>query len=249
MLRLRLREKAKAGRHFARNDGLRRLRRPASRSRGRNRLSEADGYCQRPHPDKKNAILTRIPVGLLAVLVLVAANGFFVAAEFSLVAIRKSQVAELVAAGRMNAAALQRAIGSLDANLAATQLGITISSLSLGWIGEPALAGLVEPLVNSLPESLALAASHTIAVAIAFTIITSLHIVLGELAPKSLALQRTEATALWVARPLRLFLFSALASHFRAERPWESRVAAGGITPWRNRDIAAFRRRTQASRC
>jgi putative hemolysin len=176
---------------------------------------------------KKNAILTRIPacanhleesmstsdvtaidpIGLLAVLVLVAANGFFVAAEFSLVAVRKSQVAELVAAGRTNAAALQRAIGSLDANLAATQLGITISSLSLGWIGEPALAGLIEPLVSTLPESLSLAASHTISIAIAFTIITSLHIVLGELAPKSLALQRTEATALWVARPLRLFLF------------------------------------------
>ena len=147
------------------------------------------------------------PTGILAVLIFVAANGFFVAAEFSLVAVRRSQVAELVAAGRINAAALQRALDNLDANLAATQLGITISSLALGWIGEPALAGLVEPIVSSLPESLALVGSHAIAISIAFIIITFANIVLGELAPKSLALQRTEATALWVVCPLRLFLF------------------------------------------
>ncbi len=146
-------------------------------------------------------------LGILAVLVLVIANGFFVASEFSLVAVRRSRVAELAAAGRINAAALQRAIDNLDAHLAATQLGITISSLALGWIGEPALAHLIEPLLDSLPGSLAFATSHAIAVAIAFVMITALHIVLGELAPKSLALQRTEGTALWVVRPLRLFLF------------------------------------------
>ncbi|MEW6633149.1 MAG: hemolysin family protein [Pseudomonadota bacterium] len=146
-------------------------------------------------------------LGILSVLFLVAANGFFVAAEFSLVAVRKSRVAELVAAGRMNAAALQRALDNLDANLAATQLGITISSLALGWIGEPALAHLVEPLLAGLPESWAYFGSHAIAVAIAFIIITTLHIVLGELAPKSLALQRSEGTALWIVRPLGLFLF------------------------------------------
>jgi putative hemolysin len=95
------------------------------------------------------------------------------------------------------AAALQRAVDNLDANLAATQLGITISSLALGWIGEPALAHLVEPPLSNLPEWLAAAGSHALAVAIAFVIITALHIVLGELAPKSLALQRSEGTALW----------------------------------------------------
>ena len=79
-------------------------------------------------------------VGILAVLLLVAANGFFVAAEFALVSVRRSRVTELAAAGRMNASALQRAVDNLDANLAATQLGITISSLALGWVGEPALA-------------------------------------------------------------------------------------------------------------
>lgn len=146
-------------------------------------------------------------VGVLAVLLLVAANGFFVAAEFSLVAVRRSRVTELVTAGRMNATALKHAVDNLDANLAATQLGITISSLALGWIGEPALAHLIEPLLNSLPGSLATASSHAIAVAISFIIITALHIVLGELAPKSLALQRSEGTALWVVRPLGFFLF------------------------------------------
>ncbi|RCS22900.1 HlyC/CorC family transporter [Phyllobacterium salinisoli] len=147
-------------------------------------------------------------LGIVAVLVLVAANGFFVAAEFSLVAVRRSRVAELVTSGRWNAAALQRAVSNLDANLAATQLGITISSLALGWVGEPALAHLIEPLLTPLlPGTLAVATSHAIAVAISFIIITALHIVLGELAPKSLALQRSEDTALWVVRPLQLFLF------------------------------------------
>ncbi len=145
--------------------------------------------------------------GLFAVLVLVAANGFFVAAEFSMVAVRRSRVAELVAAKRANAATLERALYSLDSYLAATQLGITISSLALGWLGEPALAHLIEPPLTVLLGSYAGAGAHAIAVAIAFIIITVLHIVLGELAPKSLALQRSEATALWVVRPLGLFLF------------------------------------------
>jgi len=156
-------------------------------------------------PDNAGSIFDLF--GMVCVLVLVATNGFFVAAEFSLVAVRRSRVTELVAAGRMNAAALQHAVTNLDANLAATQLGITISSLALGWIGEPALAHLIEPMLSYLPATLAAASSHLIAVIIAFIIITALHIVLGELAPKSLALQRSESTALWVVRPLGLFLF------------------------------------------
>jgi len=144
-------------------------------------------------------------LGILAVLVLVAANGFFVAAEFSMVAVRRSRVTQLVADGRRNAKALERAISQLDANLAACQLGITISSLGLGWIGEPALARLIEPLLAGLLGEFALAGAHVIAVAIAFIIITALHIVLGELMPKSLALQRSERTALAVVRPLWLF--------------------------------------------
>ena len=145
--------------------------------------------------------------GLIAVLFLVAANGFFVAAEFLLVAVRRSRVAELVAAGRMNAKALDRALGSLDSNLAATQLGITISSLALGWVGEPALAHLIEPWLGHAMGAWIGVSTYAIAVAFAFIVITALHIVLGELAPKSLALQRSEGTALWVVRPLGVFLW------------------------------------------
>jgi len=148
--------------------------------------------------------------GLLAVFVFVLANGFFVAAEFSLVAVRRSRVRELVSAGRMNATALEQALGNLDANLAATQLGITISSLALGWVGEPAIAHLVEAPLGRLAGSIAGVSTYSIAVVLSFVIITALHIVLGELAPKSLALQRSEGTALWIVRPLALFrwLFS-----------------------------------------
>jgi CBS domain containing-hemolysin-like protein len=154
-------------------------------------------------------------IGILSVLLLVFANGFFVASEFSLVAVRRSRVAQLVAAGRANAKALFRAVKTLDANLAACQLGITISSLALGWIGEPALARLIEPSLGSLLGAHSWAGAHAIAVAIAFSIITVLHIVLGELAPKSLALQRSEGTALLVVRPLgwfRVLLWPAIVS-------------------------------------
>ena len=154
-------------------------------------------------------------IGILSVLLLVFANGFFVASEFSLVAVRRSRVAQLVAAGRANAKALLRAVKALDANLAACQLGITISSLGLGWIGEPALAHLIEPSLVALLGGHSWAAAHAIAVAIAFSIITILHIVLGELAPKSLALQRSEGTALWIVRPLgwfRVLLWPAIVS-------------------------------------
>ena len=146
-------------------------------------------------------------IGILLVFVLVAANGFFVAAEFSLVAVRRSRVAQLVEAGRANAKTLERAVDNLNSYLAATQLGITISSLALGWIGEPALARVIEPFLSGLLGAFAAVGAHAIAVAIAFIIITALHIVLGELAPKSLALQRSEATALRVVRPLGIFLF------------------------------------------
>jgi len=113
-------------------------------------------------------------IGILSVLLLVAANGFFVASEFSLVAVRRSRVAQLVAAGRANARALKRAIDNLDANLAATQLGITISSLALGWIGEPALARLIEPLLSDFLGTFATIGAHAIAITIAFIIITVL---------------------------------------------------------------------------
>lgn len=140
---------------------------------------------------------------LVAVLLLVLANGFFVAGEFSLVAVRRSRVEELVSTGSSTALVLRRATEALDASLAATQLGVTLSSLALGWIGEPALALLIEPLLQRMPG--AALAAHGIAIAVAFALITMFHIVLGELAPKSLALQTPERTALAIVRPLMLF--------------------------------------------
>ncbi len=146
-------------------------------------------------------------LGILAVLFLVITNGFFVAAEFSLVAVRRSRVAELVADGRMNASALQKAINHLDSYIAATQLGVTICSLALGWIGESALAHLIEPYLGALPGALAVTSAHALSVAAAFVTITVLLVVLGELVPKNLALQRSESMALWMVRPLTFFLF------------------------------------------
>jgi CBS domain containing-hemolysin-like protein len=143
---------------------------------------------------------------IFAVLLLVLANGFFVAAEFALVSVRRSRIEVLAAAGKRGAKPALRALDHLDAIISATQFGITLASLALGWIGEATLAHLFDSLlVQVLPPGQALAASHTIAIVIAFALITYLHIVLGELAPKTLALERAEAVSLAVARPMELF--------------------------------------------
>jgi len=141
-------------------------------------------------------------LNLLLVLFLVLANGFFVASEFSLVGVRRSRIAMLAAAGNKRAQRLLRLIDNLNAYISATQLGITLASLALGWIGEPAVAYLLEePLKGRVSETV----MHTIAFTIAFSIITFLHIVLGELAPKTLALERAEKTALAIAWPMETF--------------------------------------------
>lgn len=142
---------------------------------------------------------------LLAVPALVLLNAFFVAAEFSLVAVRKTQVEEMIRQGKRGAHSLAKQVHHLDHAIAATQLGITIASIGLGFVGEPALAHLIDPLFQSLPDVWQLVATHSVAVAIAFTCITFLHVILGELAPKAMALQRPDAVALWVAWPLDLF--------------------------------------------
>jgi CBS domain containing-hemolysin-like protein len=138
---------------------------------------------------------------LIAVVLLVLANGFFVAAEFSLVSVRRTRVAELVAQGDKAAKWVHKAIQNTDQVIAATQLGITLASLGLGWIGEPALAHLLEPVVNLFPTTVRSGISHSLSAGIAFAIITFLHVVIGELAPKSIALQDPERTSLAVARP------------------------------------------------
>jgi CBS domain containing-hemolysin-like protein len=150
--------------------------------------------------------ITDILWRLAAVLVLVFANGFFVAAEFAIVSVRKTRVDQLIAEGHRGARVVRRAVTDPDSYIAATQLGITMASLGLGWIGEPALASLIEPVFRFLPTPLAATTSHSIAVAIAFAIVTALHIVFGELAPKTIALERAEATALLVVKPTELFM-------------------------------------------
>lgn len=142
---------------------------------------------------------------LFAVLLLVAANAFFVAAEFALVAARRTRLDAMIRRGDTKARAAQHAIQSLDKYISGTQLGITLASIGLGWIGEPALAGLFESAFASLPGPLDIVARHGVAVGVAFAFITFLHIVLGELAPKAIALLHPESTSRWVARPLILF--------------------------------------------
>lgn len=142
---------------------------------------------------------------IILVFVLVLLNGYFVASEFALVSVRKTHVNELAKKGNLSAKVLQNALQHLDRYISSTQLGITLASLALGWIGEPAIAHSIEPLLTFLPNEAALITSHTLSIAIAFSIITFLHIVLGELAPKSIALQKPEATSLIVIAPLILF--------------------------------------------
>ncbi|MBI2122745.1 MAG: HlyC/CorC family transporter [Armatimonadetes bacterium] len=148
---------------------------------------------------------TAVGLRLLAVLALVAANGLFVAAEFAIVRARHTRVAQLVRQGRPFARVVQRAVQNPDPYVAATQLGITMASLGLGWIGKPAVATVIEPLLLSLPGTLREVTLHSISATLAFTFITVLHIVLGELAPKSLALWNAEATALVVVPPTDVF--------------------------------------------
>ena len=139
---------------------------------------------------------------LLLVFVLVLANGFFVASEFALVGVRRSRVATLAAEGSRKAVRLLRLIDNLNAYISATQLGITLASLGLGWIGEPAVADLLHPLLEGhVPP----AVLHSISFAVAFSLITFLHIVMGELAPKTIALEMAEKTALAIALPMEIF--------------------------------------------
>jgi putative hemolysin len=138
---------------------------------------------------------------LIAVFFLVLANGFFVAAEFALVSVRHTRVAELINQGNRTARWVKKAIDDPDRFIAATQLGITLASLALGWIGEPALGHLLEPVINLFPLQIEAEVSHSISIGFAFAIITFLHVVVGELAPKSIALQNPERTSLIVAQP------------------------------------------------
>src|SRR6202171_3884268 len=142
-------------------------------------------------------------LSVAAALGLVALNGFFVATEFALVKVRPTRLDELARRGSAAARRAKRLVEHLDEYLSATQLGITLASLALGWIGEPAFAHLIEPLGTR--AGLAPTTREAIAAALSFLLITFLHIAFGELAPKSLAIQRSEGTALVVSAPMRWF--------------------------------------------
>lgn len=143
---------------------------------------------------------------IILVIILVLLNGFFVASEFALVGVRRTRIDELAKNGNPAAKLVQSALLNLDSYISATQLGITLASLGLGWIGEPTIAHFIEPqLAIYLSETAAFITSHTLATIIAFSFITFLHIVLGELAPKTVALQRAESTSMFIIIPLTAF--------------------------------------------
>lgn len=144
-------------------------------------------------------------LALLSVPLLVALNAFFVAAEFSLVAVRRTRVEEMVNRRWVGALAVREAVNHLDDAIAATQLGITLASLALGWIGEPVVVKILSPLLTWIPEPARFFTKHGIGIFIAFVLITFLHVILGELAPKAIALQRPDRIALFVSKPLLLF--------------------------------------------
>lgn len=186
-----------------------------------------------------------IPIGeilviignLLLVLFLVLLNGFFVAAEFSLVKVRQTRLTQLVSEGNRRARFAQKVTSQLDAYLSACQLGITLASLALGWMGEPAIASLiVEPLLGRFQLEPALI--HTISFAIAFGIITFLHIVIGELGPKSLAIQKAEATSLWVAAPLMFFYKLSYPAIWLLNNTANFLLRRIGIEPASEKDLA-----------
>jgi len=141
---------------------------------------------------------------VFVILLLVAANAFFAAAEFALVSVRETRIQQLIEAHRAGARIALKLHQQLGRVVNGVQLGITVTSLTLGWLGEPVLARLFESWIGSIPHATLYA--HAIAVAVAFVMITSLHVILGELVPKSLALQRAESVALAVAAPMDVFL-------------------------------------------
>src|SRR5207302_7206344 len=126
---------------------------------------------------------------LLLALLFIIANGFFVAAEFAIIKVRPTQLAEMAAEGSTRARMARRIHKKLDSYLSATQLGVTLASLALGWVGEPAFAALIQPHLRWLGEFSA-GISHSIAATIAFICISALHIIFGELGPKYIAIDK-----------------------------------------------------------
>ncbi len=149
-------------------------------------------------------MVTFVVLRVVAVILLIAANAFFVAAEFALVSVRETRLQQMIAAQRIGARTVQKLHQKLDHVLNAVQFGVTVSSLALGWIGEASIARILEPLFLPLPHSRFYA--HAVAIALAFALITYTVVIMGEVVPKSIALQRTELVALAVAGPMDFFM-------------------------------------------
>ena len=172
-----------------------------------------------------------IGLRLLAVLALVVINGFFAAAEFSLVAVRVSRVRQLVELGDARAKIVQELLGQLDRVVSGVQVGITLTSLGLGALGESALAELLRPMLDWLPGSRATALAHGVALALAFALLTILHVVIGELVPKTISLERAERAALLIARPFHWYLNTFRWAIALLDGLSRSVVRALGVTP------------------
>ena len=166
---------------------------------------------------------------IASIVLLVAANGFFVASEFALVSMRRTRVKEMVSAGSRRAGGVQKALSQLNLMLSGTQLGVTLTALGLGAIGEPALAHVLSTLFSDLPHPWHTVATHAVAAVIAFVFITFFEVVIGELVPKNLALTRPEGIALAVATPLRAFIALGRPLIWLIER--SSRLVLGWIAP------------------
>ncbi len=166
--------------------------------------------------------MTEVLLKILMIIFLVLANGFFVAVEFALVSVRRARIETLAAAGKAGAKAVLRALDHLDAMLSASQFGITLASLALGAVGESTLAKWLEPfLMNNLPVATGELLAHTIAIGISLAVITYLHLVLGEYAPKALAIEKAEAISLATARSLEIF--------YRTFKPFIRFINVSGI--------------------
>jgi CBS domain containing-hemolysin-like protein len=174
---------------------------------------------------------------LLLALLFIIANGFFVAAEFAIIKVRPTQLAELAAAGSTRARMARRIARKLDSYLSATQLGVTLASLALGWVGEPAFESLIQPRLAFLGVY-SIAVSHTIAASIAFILISSLHIIFGELGPKYLAIDKTLGTALWSAHLLRAFYVLMFPIIWMLNRTTNAVLRLVGIRPASRTEMA-----------
>jgi putative hemolysin len=155
--------------------------------------------------------LWSVVLKLFAVLLLVLANGFFVATEYALVSVRRSRIASLASQGNKRASTVMHVLENLTGYISATQLGVTLASLALGWVGEETMANILEPVFQRAIGSWSAVVAHTVAIALAYISITYLHVVLGELVPKAISLEKAEVVALATARPIEIFynLFKA----------------------------------------